>query len=150
MDPGSPPATMNGGSQAGSAAAGSGAPTMGEPGDAGMPTGAPGNDFGVDFLPDCSDESSHALTSGDGSCSYPLPDGVEVATGAARIALLSSAAFTTVDRVDGPLACGLLSGGFYFDSLRMPTRITLCPQSCLTAGAASEMQVVLVLGCPAP
>jgi hypothetical protein len=150
MDPGSPPATMSGGGQAGSAAAGTDAPSMGEAGDSGMPTASPSNDFGVDFLPECSDETSHALTAGGGSCSYALPDGVEVATGAARIALLSSDAFTTVERVDGPLACGLLSGGFYFDSLSMPTRITLCPQSCLTAGAASEMQVVLVLGCPAP
>jgi hypothetical protein len=122
---------------------------MGEPGDAGVP-GSPGNDFGVDFLPDCPDETAHELTAAGASCSYPLPDGVDVATGAARIALLSSTTFTTVDRVDGPLACGLLTGGFYFDSLSMPTRITLCPQSCLTAGGASEMQIVLVLGCAAP
>lgn len=148
MDPGAPPsASMGSAGQAGSAAAGSGAPTMGAAGDAGMPTGSQGNDFGVDFLPDCPDETSFALPPGTGSCSYPLPEGVDIPTGAARIALLSAAGFTTIDRVDGPVACGLLTGGFFFDSLSMPTRITLCPQSCLTAGNTSDRQVVLVLGC---
>ena len=40
----------------------------------------------------------------------------------------------------------VLSGGFYFD-MAPPTRINLCSQSCLRAGAAAEMQVVLVLAC---
>jgi hypothetical protein len=123
-------------------------PSAGNP-DGGMPGADPGNGFGVDFIPECSDETAHALMP-SGVCSYPLPDGVDVSVDVARVALLTNGSFTMAERVDGPFACNLVSGGFYFDSLSMPTRITLCPQSCLSAGGAAEMQVVLVLGCPAP
>ena len=104
---------------------------------------------GFDFAPDCADETAHALMS-ESACSFPLPEGVEVSADLASIALVSNGQFTTVERVSGPFACDLLSGGFFFDSADPPTRITLCPQSCLRAGAAAEMQVVLVLGCAPP
>lgn len=123
-------------------------PSAGVP-DGGMPSADPGNGFGVDFIPECSDEAAYALMP-SGVCSYPLPDGVDVSADATRIALLTNGSFTMAERVDGPFACNLVSGGFYFDSLSMPTRITLCPQSCLSAGGTAEMQVVLVLGCPTP
>lgn len=132
-------------------AAGAGGAAMmpGEPAAApdGGVAGNP-NGFGLDFDPKCSDERAQALMA-DGLCSYPLPEGTEVDAATTRIALVSNGEFTSVERVDGPLDCALRSGGFYFD-MDPPTRITLCTSSCLRAGAAAEMQVVLVQGCPAP
>ena len=110
---------------------------------AGNPNGALG---GLDFAPDCADETAHALMS-ESACSFPLPEGVEVSADLASIALVSNGQFTTVERVSGPFACDLLSGGFFFDSADPPTLITLCLQCCLRAVAAAEMLAALVLGC---
>jgi hypothetical protein len=127
-DPSPPSSADGGGGAAGSSSAGSG---------------------GLDLLPECGDEVALPLTA-EGVCSFPLPEAVEVMPELAKIALISNGEFSLVERVDGPLDCGLLEGGFYFDRTESPTRITLCTQSCLRAGAAAEMQVVLVLGCPPP
>jgi len=121
-----------------------GDPTAPGSADGGIP---PTTGFsGFDLRPECADETAQALTA-DGVCSFPLPDGAEVAPELAQIALVSNGQFRLVAHVDGPLGCDLLNGGFYFDRAESPTRIMLCTQSCLRAGAADEMQVVLVLGC---
>ena len=147
-----PPAMMEPAPTAGAGGmAGMGGQTMNPPGssaDGGM-AGSNPNGFGLDFVPTCSDETAQALMA-DGVCSYPLPAGTSIAPDATRIALVSDGAFSLVERVDGPFDCSLISGGFYFDMADPPTRITLCAQSCLRAGAAAEMQVVLVQGCPPP
>jgi hypothetical protein len=90
------------------------------------------------------------LLTADGLCSFQLPDDVEVSTELTEIALVSNGQFSVVERVEGPLACELLDGGFYFDMSESPARVTLCAQSCLRLGATAEMQVVLVLGCEPP
>lgn len=145
-----PPAMMEPAPAAGAGGmAGMGGQTMSPSGsnaDGGM-AGSNPNAFGLDFVPTCSDETAQALMA-DGVCSYPLPAGTAIAPDATRIALVSDGAFSLVERVDGPFDCSLISGGFYVDMADPPTRITLCAQSCLRAGAAAEMQVVLVQGCP--
>jgi hypothetical protein len=150
-----PPATSGPSPAAGSgASSGSAGMAAGQPAQE-MPTDStdagtappPTNAFGgIDFLPGCANERAYALTA-DMLCAYPLPEGVEVDPALAQVALLSNGTLTTVTRADGPLDCDLLSGGFFFDASDAPTQLTLCPQSCLRAGAAAEMQVVLVLGC---
>jgi hypothetical protein len=146
-NPNTPAPTMMG-SMSGAAGAGGQAPSEPmlptSPADGGLTP--PPNELGHDFQPECADEMALPLTA-EGVCSFPLPDGVAVAPELAQIALVSNGSFSTVERVAGPLGCDLLNGGFYFDTAEPPTRITLCTQSCLRAGAAAEMQVVLVLGC---
>lgn len=116
--------------------------------DAGMPPPFGGFE-GLDLKPECSAETSLVLTA-DGVCSFPLPDDVELTGQLTEIALVSNGQFSLVSRVDGPLECELLNGGFYFDMSESPARVSLCTTSCLRAGASAEMQVVLVLGCEPP
>ena len=56
-----------------------------------------------------------------------------------------------IQKVGGKGLCGDISGGFYYDDPKAPTRLILCPASCeMIHGGTENASVRVLLGCNKP
>jgi hypothetical protein len=82
-------------------------------------------------------------------CAFELTNASAVDPFSASIDVtLSSGATTTLGRVDGAANCD--NGGWYYDDISDPTKVTFCPDTCGTIEADDQAQVDLSFGCRRP
>lgn len=86
------------------------------------------------------------------SCDFVLPSpatgDVDPSATDVQVKNSSTGATTTLTRTTDKTACGT-GDGFYYDDPTTPTRMTLCPSTCTTVNAATNLKVEVVFKCRA-
>jgi hypothetical protein len=82
-------------------------------------------------------------------CEFQIPaptTGERLDYGLVNVDFTQGMTKTRLYKVSGVTACGA-DGGWYYDDEATPTRIILCPASCVTAEGATDASVEIQLGC---
>jgi hypothetical protein len=83
------------------------------------------------------------------SCDFLIPapaDGRTLDYGFVNVDFTQGTSKTRLYKVADAAACGA-GGGWYFDDPAMPTRIIVCPESCVLIENATQSSVEIQLGC---
>jgi hypothetical protein len=105
--------------------------------------GGTGQAYVLDTATDLTKPFNDALTAIRGrvsSCSFPVPVG-------ANPNLVNVAYDTAAGSQTLPISSTCAAGGWHYDNPSNPTTIVVCPSSCTTVTAATNVRVVV--GCPA-
>jgi hypothetical protein len=83
----------------------------------------------------------------ENACEYELPlSAAPYLPDQLNLQLARDGQHENVPRVTDLASCDPTAGGFYYDSLLLPTRVIACPATCTRFGEGGDVDIVL--GCP--